>query len=85
MYVAMVTARLCPDAVRVSMFRLCILPIFFLYLIFFTDVTFSMITYDHQMLLEIRDQCGIFYVSTFFDSKSAFQPEILRQTDKLTN
>ena len=25
-----------------------------------------MITYDHQMLLEIRDQCGIFYVSTSF-------------------
>ena len=47
-------------------------------------MTFSMITYDHQMLLEIRDQCGIFYVSTSFDSKSAFQPEIFRHTDKLT-
>ena len=74
-------ARLCPDAVRVSMFRLCLLPIFLLYLICFTDETFSLITYDHQTLLEFRDQFGLFYVSTSFDSQSAFPAEILRQTD----
>ena len=63
------------------MFRLCLLPIFLLYLICFTDETFSLITYDHQTLLEFRDQFGLFYVSTSFDSQSAFPAEILRQTD----
>ena len=77
----MMMARLCPDAVRVSMFRLCLLPTFLLYLVCFTDETFNLVTYDHQTLLEIRDQFGLFYVSPSFDSKSAFPAEIFRQTD----
>ena len=74
-------ARLCPDAVRVALLRFCLIPTFLTFLISFTDQSFSLITYDRQTLLGIRNQFSLPYVDTSPDNKPAFPAEILQPTD----